>query len=186
MSEPIFTTIEIGGIISKTLMDELIKCLCDDLENMNDVLELDNIENFIDRTFSCNGFANWGSCDSTKEFCRKNNIPYDERNEAKDEYEATVKCWLPGMDEEIEEATDANFHTTIRANDIKPYIDFLLKLTKEKDPKNLLALYINDPVLKDTVALCYKDPEKIYSIIAEKMKELLPLEIPELPDFIIE
>jgi hypothetical protein len=186
MSEPIYTTIEIGGNLSKSLIDEFIRCLYDDLSNMGDVLETDNIESFVvNNTFSCNGFADWGSCNETKEFCIKNNLSYIEKNEATGEYEATVKYKLPEMDEEKEEYTDTNHHLVIRTNDIKPYIDFLLKLTKEKDPKTLLALYINDPVLKDTVALCYKYPEKIYSIIAEKIKEFLPPEIPELPDFII-
>lgn len=187
MSEPIYTTIEIGGSIPRILIDELIKCLCNDLDNMGDIPDTNDIESFINNnTFSCNGFANWGSCDETKKFCIKNNLSYIEENESTGEYEATVKYKLPDMNEEKEEYTDTNHHLVIRTNDIKPYIEFLLKLTKEKDPKIILALYVNDPILKDLVALCYKDPDKTYNIIAEKINDFLPSDIPDLPPFVIE
>jgi hypothetical protein len=185
MNGLILTTIVIGGIIPRKLTDELIEWLYDDLKGMNDDLKQGDIKKFIDRTFSCSGFTEWGICDNTEGFCRWNKLPFITKTKARIGTSVNIRYWLPGMVDEMEEVTNPDFYTIINTDDIKPYIDFLLRLAKEKDPKTVLALYINDPVLKDTVALCYENPEKIYSIIDEKIKELLPSEIPELPDFII-
>lgn len=179
MAERIFTTFKIGGSINSSLIDELTEHLCNDLENMNDVLGDDNIEEFINDYFSCNGFAEWGSCNETKAFCKKHNLSYQEYTEAKDDMEATVTFWVPGMEEDEEIYTDNNERPTIIVDSIKPFLDLYFDCVKG------LTGHMDEPVLKNIINECLSSPNQALEIIEKKIRSLFPPEVPDLPNFVI-
>lgn len=185
MSEPIYTTFEIGGNISKSLMDELIECLCNDLDNMGDVLDTDDIESFtFNGYFSCNGYADWGSCNETKKFCKKNNLPFRESNEAKDDMEATVTFWVPGMEDDEEVYTDANQRPVIISGTLKPLTNLYFDCVKNNTEG--LTKNSENPVLKPIIDECLSEPQRALDIIELEIKSKFPPDVPDLPDFIIE
>lgn len=184
MSERIYTTIEIGGCISRILIDDLIECICDDLSDMNDVLESDNIERFIDDYLSCNGFADWGSCTGTKKFCKKNNLSYREYTEAKDDMEATVVFWIPGMKNNEEVYTDANQRPVIISSTLKPLMELYFDCVKSI--KDGLTKHADNPVLKPIIKKCSSKPQQALDIIELEIKSKFPPDVPDLPPFVIE
>lgn len=179
MSEKIYTRMEIGGSILRNQIEVLADALNEDLENMNDVLGDDNIEEFISDYFSCNGFAEWGSCDETKKFCQENNLSYREYNEGKDDYEPTVTFWQPAMDEEIQVYIDHNERQVITVRSIKPFLDLYFDSVKG------LTKHMDEPVLKDIINECLSTPNQALDIIEKKIRSLFPPEVPDLPNFVI-
>jgi hypothetical protein len=187
MSEYFGMTIEIGGTLSAGLIPEFLEELTDELSDINGETTEQELRQAIKKNSSIKWYAqsNYGECDSLKRFCRAFGLSYIHTSEAKDEYNAQVCYWTPGMPIESSNNASQDGLVTIPITEVRPLVMALLAYAK--DPENSLPLLITEKsgLVKNAVEKgLKKNPKEFLKIIEEELLSLLAVE-PELPPFMI-
>ena len=181
MSEPIGMSFEVGGTLPARLIKEFLSEINDELNNITGP----TTEKELRQEAKWNATSNYGECDSLKRFCRKHNLSYIHTSEAKDEFNAQVCYWVPGMKDESSNNASNDGIITVPVHEVHQVVSALL--TYAKDPVNALPLLIAEKngIVKIAVEKgLKKGPKEFLKIIEKELIDLLPIE-PKLPPFII-
>lgn len=77
MSEPIGMTIEIGGTLPASLIEEFLEIVCDDLDNITGPLTHEDIKALSKSdVIRYDGTANFGLCQDLTKFCIKHQLSF--------------------------------------------------------------------------------------------------------------
>lgn len=185
MSEIIGMSIEIGGTLPFSLVDEFLKQIKDDMYDISDGYTREEMINQDpeDCVF-ISGTANWGLCNNVFRFCKEHNLTYVHHAEALDDIDAEATYWMPGMDEPESFKTDSERNPVIKVSKIKPLLDLMYALIA-KD-KEALPLFLNDPETEDLVKIGLKNPEQFPIELKKRIDEIIPNDSPKVPPFIFD
>ena len=186
MSEPTGMSIEIGGAIRESDLEELLGLVTDgeiyDMysDSPTTVSDLKRAIKAGER-IEWGGTSNYGSCDDLSAWLRVHLISYIHTSGSTGQYNAAVYFWTPGMrSEEVYDTSVDDEEPIIGVEEIRPVCNLMLDLLKNKNAG--LALHINDESedVKKIVEKSMKKPEKLIPLLAKKLNELLPA-VPKLP-----
>lgn len=183
MSEPIYTTIEIGGKLSASLVDKFLECISNDFDNLTGP---SSREELIDESrkgpVEFSGTVNYGLCGETVSFCKENDLSFIDHSEAEGEYNAATSFWISGMETPESFYTDANNNPVITVNEIKPFLDLMYGLLKVVDKHKALPLYVNDKRVGTLISIGLdKGFDEFMKALQEEINEVLPKSLPTLP-----
>jgi hypothetical protein len=183
MSEPIGMSIEVGGNLPDSLVEEFMGKLTDEIsESTGPYTEKELRVTAGKKPIKWYGMADYGEVDDLKKFCREHDLSFIHHSEAKYEYDASIDFWVPGMKEiEVLNSTQDG-DVMVNATAVRPLCDFLLAYI-DNGPK-AFPLYINTPGLIKIAEAGLKKPAKALALIRKRIQTLLPVE-PMLPPFII-
>jgi hypothetical protein len=101
MSEPIGMIFQIGGVIPRKLIEELLAAVQDEV---SEITGPTTVKEFLAEVkkhgIKWYGTSDYGECDGLKLFCRENKIAYTHECDGKYEYNAGSSYWFPRMKEE--------------------------------------------------------------------------------------
>lgn len=184
MSDPISVSLEIGGIISASLVDQLLACINYDIDRGDGPLTRIEMEGRND-SLTVYGMADYGLCNKTHNFCIEHQIPFIIHAEASGECNADTTFFVPGMEDSENYMTDQNETAVVRSSQVRPMFDLLIALV-EGDLK-ALPKFMNNPAVRDLVKDCLESPDDIISHLKERIDEILPREAPDnVPPLIID
>jgi hypothetical protein len=186
MSNYLGISIEIGGTLPASLLQNFISTIHEDL---NDITGHSSEQELLatsklNKTLSYYATAKYGECPHLKTFCRNYGLSYVHLCEGSDESDASSSYWKPGMKSEKCYLTNTNGDSTVRVETIRPLVLLLLEYAK-KGP-DALPLFIsdkNEDVL-EIIEKSLKDIRKFFPLLRKKFDNLLP-EDPTLPPFLI-
>jgi hypothetical protein len=179
MGEEIGMSIEIGGNLPRHIIEEFLTTIKDDLSNFSGPEnEKDLLHEAGKRPIKWDGTSNYGECDDTKAFCEKLNLGYIHHCEAKYEFNAEVKYWVPGMKEEVSIPSDQTGDILIRSDRIRPLLDLLLEVNIQGT--SALPLFLNNEPLKKVIEKGLKNPKKLQNILKDEIERVCPV-LPILP-----
>lgn len=183
MSEPIGMAISIGGTLPTNLLEEFIDLIKDEISDVNEgPLTVEDLKTEAGTTcLNWQGTSNYGLCPALTKFCRKHKLSYHQSSDAKDEYDASVEYWVPGMKESVSLETSSDGDLRVRANEVRPVCDLLISLIENPDS---LPTFIGVEGLKDIIEKSLKNPKSLMKLLKKKINKLLPVP-PSLPPFII-
>jgi len=187
MGDILGISISIGGVLPTSLIDEFLEAITEEIDNLTGPYEKDMLlkeiadPNISDITF--NGASNNGTCDLLTSFCVCHDLSYIIHIEGEGDYNAETIFYTPeeGEDSFLTNATDD--FPIVSADEIKPLIKLLLALLEEG--QEALPKYINVLRIKDLVALGLEDYSKLLPAIQERLDEVLPKSLPDLPPLIV-
>jgi hypothetical protein len=183
MSEPIGMSIEIGGNLPDSLVEEFMSKLTNEISESTGPDTAKGLRATAGKkTIKWYGISDFGEVDNLKAFCKHHDLSFIHHSEAKYEYDASIDFWIPGMKEiEVLNSTQDG-DVMISATAVRPLCDFLLDYA-QNGPK-ILPLYINVSGMKKIAEAGLKKPAKALELIRKRIQTLLPVE-PTLPPFII-
>ena len=184
MSEPYGVSITIGGNLPATLLPAFKDALLKDLDCLVGPEDFDP-----GTTVSCNyweGLANYGNVNTIKTFCMNHNLSYKYTCEPGNESDGEVSFWTPGMKNEEFQIAGQSGEPMVKVEKIRPYLNMLTNMVEDGRPSlEFLPLLINDEELGPLTTEMMKSKTP-YKVLAEKLAQILPSEIPDIPDLFIE
>jgi hypothetical protein len=186
MSDPIGMSITIGGELPASLIKEFLDAIKDigDLigPSTEEELRAEISQNsYSIKSIQWQGITNFGYCEMVEAFCENHNLSYVHHTEAKYEYDADVRYWVPGMKAQTVVKSDQEGTIQIPAELIRPFTDLLLGLAK--DGKKALPLFLHTD-LKKFVTKGLKNYPKMLTELTATLNNLLPV-APTLPPLTI-
>jgi hypothetical protein len=181
MSEPIGMSISIGGTLPANLLDEFLSAVKDEISDVNEgPLTIEDLKAEAGNgSITWQGTSNYGLCQDLTKFCREHNLSYNQSSDAKDEYDATMEYWVPGMKDPVSLETNAEGRLRVDATKVRPLMDLLLSLLKNRDS---LATFIGVEGLESIVEKGLKKPSTLHAILKKHIDKLLPVP-PSIPAF---
>lgn len=158
MSDYFPAEIEIGGKISKSVLEELYEIVQYEGLGWESDAPLPDFDDFLQHIVSVgvirlsDSEATGGMFQALEAFCQKHDLAYIRHCEAKYEYDAELVWWLPAMEEPISCASNQSGDALLPAEDVKRIafskqpdllrIDELHKYLQEHMPPELPKLEI--------------------------------------------
>jgi hypothetical protein len=183
MSDPIGMSITIGGELPASLIQEFLDAIKDIGDLIGPSTEEDLRAEISQKPNSIQwqGITNFGYCEMVEAFCENHNLSYVKHTEAKYEYDADVRYWVPGMKAQTVVKSDQEGTIQIPVELIRPFTDLLLGLAK--DGKKALPLFLHTD-LKKFVTKGLKNYPKMLAELTATIDKLLPV-APTLPPLTI-
>jgi len=179
MSEEIGMSIEIGGDLPDHLVEEFLTVIRDEISNGNGPENEKELRRATGkRSVKWYGTTNYGECDDTKAFCKKSNLGYIHHCEAKYEYNAEIKYWVPVMKEELSLPSDQSGDSLIKPDTVRPILDLLFEISIQGTAA--LPMFLNNEPLKKVVEKGLKNPQKLRDILRTEIDRVCPV-LPTLP-----
>jgi hypothetical protein len=185
MSEAIGMSIEIGGTLYASLIDEFLEAVGDDMFDINDGYTREELVNCdSEDCLFISGVSNFGLCPKVFKFCEKYNLTYLHYAEALGEFESEATYWMPGMDEPESFKTDHEHNPVIKVSDINPLLDLMCALISMD--REALPLYLNDPATQDLVKIGLENPQQFPIVLKDRIDSIIPDKPPKVPPCLID
>jgi hypothetical protein len=137
--ESIGVYIHIGGALHESLINEFVQLAIDEISFYDD-FNSDFVREADGQSLLLEGTADYGLCKDIHAFCIEHGLSFKHTCEAKDEYNADMTYWHPGMEDPETFMIGSNEESVIRVAQIKPLMKFMSALIAdgmEALPKNL-------------------------------------------------
>lgn len=171
MSEPMGMSIEVGGELPASLIEELIEWVGSELNDISSgPMSVQEFRAEAGSPIKWYGVTNYGECDDLKAWLERHNLTYEHFSEAKYEYDASLMWWRPGMKKETRTAANQEGGISVDEAVIRPVIEILLAVAKGRRDLPLLIGKYDDELLEK----CIKYPKRALGYVEKELRKVLP------------